>query len=176
MQAVSIISAAIVPSFIVLIVIYGLIKKVDVYNAFVEGAKEGLNTAVKILPYVAAMMLAVGIFSASGGFDMITGIFEKPAKALGIPAEVLPLFLVRPFSGSAAMAVLADIFKNSGPDSFAGLLASTMMGSSETIFYTSALYFGAARIKKTRYAIPLALCSEIIGLISSVLVCTWAFS
>lgn len=175
MSVISTISAAIVPVFLVMIVAYGLIKKTDVYSAFVEGAKEGLGVAVKIFPYMAAMMMAVGIFSSAGGFALLTRGVEGPIKAAGIPPEVLPLFLVRPFSGSAAMAVLADIFKKSGPDSLAGLLGSTMLGSSETIFYTTALYFGSAHIKKTRYAIPLALASEIIGFIASVTVCLWAF-
>jgi spore maturation protein B len=176
MGIVNTIASAIVPALIALVVIYGFIKRVDVYDAFVEGAKEGLHTAARILPYMAAMMLAVGMVSQSGGFDLLKKLIDKPMAALGVPSDVLPIFITRPFSGSAAMAVLADLFARVGPDSFTGRLASTMMGSSETIFYTTALYFGSVRIKKTRWAIPVALCSEVVGFISSVCICTWMFN
>ncbi len=175
MEVVNTIASAIVPTFIVLVVIYGLVKRVDVYDAFVEGAKEGLHVAARILPYMAAMFLAIGMISQSGGFDLLTKAIDKPAEAIGVPTEVLPIFLVRPFSGSAAMAVLADLFARVGPDSFTGRLGSTMMGSSETIFYTTALYFGSVKIKKTRWAIPVALCSEVVGFISSITICTIMF-
>lgn len=175
MQAVTYISAAFVPVFIAAVVIYGLIKKVAVYDKFIEGAKQGLETVVRILPYVVGFVFAINIFSASGCFDYISRALAPVLAPVGIPPEILPLALMRPFSGSAAIAALTNILQRYGPDTFIGRTASTLMGSTETLFYTTALYFGSVGIKKTRYTIPAALISELSGLISSVIFCKLLF-
>ena len=175
MQAVTTISAIFVPVFIAGIVIFGIAKKVPVYESFIKGAKQGLTTVIRILPYVVGFVFAINIFSASGCFDYIASALSPVLKPIGIPPEILPLALMRPFSGSASIAVLSTILAKYGPDSFIGRTASTLMGSSETLFYTTALYFGSVGIKKTRYTIPAALISELSGLIASVTICSLVF-
>lgn len=175
MQVASYISAIVVPIFIAGIVIYGLIKKVAVYESFIEGAKQGLQTVIRILPYVVGFVFAIRIFSASGCFDFIAVVLSPVLKPIGIPAEILPLALMRPFSGSASIGILTGILNRYGPDSFVGRTASTLMGSSETLFYTTALYFGSIGIKKTRYTIAASLVAEAFGLVASVLLCRLVF-
>jgi spore maturation protein B len=175
MQAVTYISAAFVPIFIAGVVIFGIIKKVAVYDKFIEGAKQGLETVIRILPYVVGFVFAINIFSASGCFDYISSALSPALSVAGIPPEILPLALMRPFSGSATIAALTSILGRYGPDTLIGRTASTMMGSSETLFYTSALYYGSVGIKKTRYTIPAALISEVSGLIASVIICRLLF-
>jgi spore maturation protein B len=170
------VSALFVPLFIAGIVVYGLAKKVPVYEAFIRGAKQGFSTVVRILPFVIGFVFAIRIFDASGCFDYIAAALSPLLKPAGIPPEVLPLALVRPFSGSASIAMLTTILGRYGPDSFIGRAASTLMGSSETLFYTSALYYGSVGVKKTRYTIPAALISEAFGLIGSVFFCKLFFS
>lgn len=175
MNVVEYISALFVPLFIAGIVIYGVVKRVPVYDAFVKGAKQGLFTVVRILPFVVGFVFAIRIFSASGCFDYIASALSPVLEPAGIPPEILPLALMRPFSGSASIAALTAIFGRFGPDSFIGRAASTMMGSSETLFYTTALYYGSVGIKKTRYTIPAALISEVFGLVGSVFFCRLFF-
>ncbi|MGI5849842.1 MAG: spore maturation protein [Christensenellales bacterium] len=171
MQVINYASAVFVPLFIVGIVIYGMAKKVSVYESFIKGAKQGLTTVIRILPYVVGFVFAINIFTASGCFDYIASALSPVLAPIGIPPEILPLALIRPFSGSASIGVLTSLLQKYGPDSFIGRTASTLMGSSETLFYTTALYFGSVGIKKTRYTIPAALISELSGLIASVTFC-----
>jgi spore maturation protein B len=175
MQVVGYISAAFVPAFIAFVVVFGTAKKVNVYESFIAGAKQGLTTAFRILPYVVGFIFAIQMFTASGCFDYIAGALSPLLKPVGIPPEVLPLALMQPFSGSASLAMLTSIFNRYGPDSFIGRAASTMMGSSETIFYTVSLYYGSVGVKKTRYTIPAAIISAVAGLIASILVCRLFF-
>jgi|AGTN01.2.fsa_nt_gi Uncharacterized membrane protein len=175
MQVITYISAAFVPAFIALIVVYGAVKKVNVYESFVRGAKQGFSTVVRILPYVVGFVFAIQIFSASGCFDYIAAALSPVLEPVGIPPEVLPLALMQPFSGSASIAMLTTLLNRYGPDSFIGRASSTMMGSSETIFYTVSLYYGSVGVKKTRYTIPAAIISAIAGVIASVLVCRLFF-
>lgn len=175
MQIVTLISSLFVPLFIAGIVVFGLAKKVAVYEVFVKGAKQGLTTVIKILPYVIGFIFAIRIFTASGCFDFLASLLWPFLKPVGIPPEILPLALLRPFSGSASIGALTTILNRYGPDSFIGRCASTLMGSSETLFYTTALYFGSVGIKKTRYTIPAALISEISGLLASVFICRLIF-
>lgn len=175
MQAVSYVTAVIVPLFIAGIVIFGLAKKVAVYDAFIDGAKQGLETVVRILPYVVGFVFAINIFTASGCFDYIAAALSPVLEPAGIPPEILPLALMRPFSGSASIGILATILQRYGPDSFVGRCASTLMGSSETLFYTTALYYGSVGVKKTRYTIPAALIAEAFGLVASVFFCNLLF-
>lgn len=158
-----------VPLAIAGIVGFGLLRGVKVFDLFVEGAKEGLTTAVNILPALVALVVAVGMFKASGGLDLLSFALEPIGKLLGLSREVIPLSLIRPISGSGAMAIFNDILRSHGPDSLAGRIASVMMGSTETTFYTIAVYYGAAGIKNTRHTIPAALSADISGFFLSAL-------
>lgn len=160
-------------AFILFVVAAGLIKKVDVYTAFIKGARQGLTTAIKVLPYILAMMMAIALFRAGGVLSLVEKAVRPLLQAVGAPEEVGPLFLIQPFSGSAALSMLSDIYARVGPDSFAGQVASVMMGSAETIFYTVAIYFAAVGVQRTRYTIPVALTASVVALIASVWVCRW---
>ncbi len=149
-------SSYIIPCLIAFILIYGLIKKVDVFDEFVTGAKEGLSTSIKILPSLVILMTCVGMFKVSGGLDVITHALSPLTSLLHIPNEVVPLTLLRPISGSGALCLYKDILETNGADSLVSKIASVLMGSSETTFYTIAVYFGATQISKTRHT---ALCS-----------------
>lgn len=161
----------IIPLSILLILAYGHIKGVKVYDAFIEGARDGLMMTFKILPYIAAMLLAVGMLRRSGGLDFLLYVFRPLTNAAGIPDEVVPLIIMKPLSGSGALGILADILKRTGADSFAGVLASIIMSSTETIFYTITVYFGSIGIKNIRYTLAAALIAEAAGLIAAVFLC-----
>ena len=169
------ISAASIPIFLLIILTTGFIKKVKVYDCFVEGAKDGVTTALRVFPYLLTMLVAIGIFRASGALDYLLKILGPAFSLLGVPKEVLPLALLRPLSGSGGLAILTDILKNYHPDSFIGRVASTMMGSAETIFYTLAIYFGSVHIKDSRHTLPAALIADFSALIASVIICSWVF-
>ena len=141
----------------------GLLRRVPVYDAFLEGAKEGIETARCILPSLAAMLCAIRGLSACGLLERVCFWLEPAAAFAGIPKETLPLMLFKPLSGSASLAMLREIFSEFGPDSRAGLVASVMMGSSETVFYTCGVYLGAAGVKKTRHIVPCALAAWLAG-------------
>jgi spore maturation protein B len=168
-------SLYILPIFILFIIIYALIKKVDIYDAFIKGAKEGVGLAFKIFPYIVAMMFAVGIFSSSGALLILQNLMNPILSLASIPVGVIPLFIMRPFSGSASFGILAGIFKAYGVDSFTGRVASTMMGSTETLFYTVSLYFGSVGIKNPGYTIPVVLIADVVGLITASIVCSLFF-
>ncbi|MFZ5975015.1 MAG: spore maturation protein [Bacillota bacterium] len=160
-------------AFILVVVVVGLIRKVDVYTAFVKGARQGLGTAIKVLPYIIAMLMAIALFRAGGVLELVEKAVRPLLRLVGAPEEVGPLFLLRPFSGSAALSMLTDIYAHAGPDSFTGQVASVLMGSTETIFYTVALYFAAVGVERTRHTIPVALMASVVSLIASVWVCRW---
>lgn len=168
-------SAFAIPSLVAMVFMYGHKKGVKVYEVFVEGAGEGLKTSLRILPYLIAILMAIGIFRSSGAMDILLIILRVPAGLFGIPAEVMPLVLIRPFSGNGALGVLGEIFSIYGPDSFAGRVASTVMGSTETIFYTVAVYFGAIGIRDIRHVLPAAFVADLAGVIASVVVCKLIF-
>lgn len=163
------ISAVIVPLLVCGIFIYALIKRVDILGAFTEGARENLRTAVELLPTLAFLMLGVGMFRASGALEMLTALISPLTDLIGIPKDCLPLALLRPVSGSGALSVLEDILSRSGPDSFSGRVASVLMGSTETTFYTVAVYFGATKIKKSRHTLASALTGDLTALLLSAL-------
>lgn len=173
--AIKTISAFAVPLVVALILVHGYIKGVKVYEVFVEGAAEGIKTSLRILPYLIAILMAIGVFRSSGAMDILLALLKVPARLLGIPAEVTPLVLIRPLSGSGALGVLSEILNTYGPDSFAGRVAATMMGSTETIFYTITVYFGAVGIKDTRHVLPAALVADLAGVIASVVICSIIF-
>ena len=158
-----------VPAMILGILVYGLVQKVPVYEVFMEGAKDGLSTMLKIFPALLGLIVSVGMLRASGVFEALT-VLAKPITSLfGFPSELLPLMLMRPISGSGALAVITDIFENFSPDSFVGACASVMMGSTETTFYTIAVYYGAARITKIRHTVKAALIADLTGMLGAVI-------
>ena len=154
-----------VPGLMILIAVIGLAKKQDVYSALLEGGLEGLKLLLSIAPALVMLLPAVHMLRASGAIELLTRFLSPVCKFMGIPPETMPLVLLRPFSGSAALAVGADLMSTYGPDSLIGRTAAVMLGSTETTFYTISVYFGAAGIRKTRYAIPAALIADMSGFV-----------
>ena len=146
-----------IPMLIAFVLIYALIKRVDAYSGFVEGAKGALPLMAGLLPYIVAMFVAVELFRNSGLSDMLCKLISPIYKMVGMPAEVCELTLIRPFSSNAGYVILKDIFSQYGVDSYVGKCASVIMGSSDTIFYVSSIYFASTNVKKTGLAIPIAL-------------------
>lgn len=160
-------SAYILPVGIALLFAYAASKGSNVYDAFVRGASQSLPTLKKVLPCMAAMLIAINVFRTSGALDFLTKLASPVFEAVFIPKELAPLILLRPFSGSAALALLADTFSRYGVDSFIGLCASLLVGSTETIFYTVALYFGSVGISKPSYSVAVALISGAVSIAAS---------
>lgn len=157
------------PALAAFVLIYGLIRRVDVYDAFVQGAADGLPVLLRLLPYLAAMLIAVRTLRDGDVFDLLMRALEPLCARLGVHAELIPLILIRPFSGSAAMAIVTELYETHGVDSEIGYTASVLMGSSETIFYELALYFGAVGVKKTRFTVPVALAAGAVGVLVALL-------
>jgi len=175
-QLLGFISIMIIPLMITVILLHGVIKGIDIYDAFVEGAAEGFKTALRIMPYLIAIFFAIGIFKSSGALEFFIKLVAPITGTLGIPKEVLPLVIMRPVSGSGALGIVKDLIHTYGPDSFTGRVASTMMGSAETIFYTMAVYFGAVAVKNTRHTLWAALISHIAAILASVAICKIIFN
>ena len=169
------ISLYVVPVLFLLILIVGLLKDVKIYDTFVEGAREGITTIVKILPPLVGLMTAAGVFRASGALDTVIFVLTPVASFLGIPAEAMPLALMRPVSGSASLALVADVLKAYGPESYVGRVVSTMMGSTETIFYTLTVYYGSVGIKNIRYTLAAALFADGASVLASAWICAIVF-
>jgi spore maturation protein B len=163
-------------AFIVGIPFYAALKKINVFDAFIIGAKQGFDTSVSIIPYLIAMMVAIGMLRASGFFELMDHLLAPFMAMIGMPPEVLPLALIRPFSGSASTGVMAELIHQYGGDSMIAKTAATMMGSTETTFYVIAVYFGSVGIRRTRHAIPAGLLADLAGVIASVLICRYLFS
>ena len=164
-----------IPVLLVTIPLVGLIRKVKVYDVFVDGAKEGFGVAVNIIPFLVGLLVAIGMFRASGALDMLTAGLSPIMSAIGFPAELFPLAILRTLTGSGSLAFTTDLIKTYGPDSLMGRMAATMYGSSETTFYVLAVYFGAVSIKRTRHAVPAALIGDVVAAIATVAVCAWMF-
>ena len=171
----STISKFIIPIFVLSVIFYGLKKRVLIYDTFLEGAKEGLVTAFHIFPSVVAMVFAINIFLNSGILDTIFQFFTPILDLLHIPLTILPMAFVRPISGTASLAIMNDIFVNLGPDSFAGRLASTIQGCTDTTIYVLALYFGSIKISKTRHALSTGLFADFVGIVASFLIVSLFF-
>ena len=163
----SYISAFSIPVFIFFTIMYGYFKRVNVYDCFICGAKDGIYAIVNIIPSIVALMIAISMFRASGAIQIISSFLSPLLSKIGFPTEVLPLAILRPVSGSASLAIVTDIFKTYGPDSYIGKVASVMMGSTETTFYTIAVYFGAIKIKNTRHTLKAALSADFTGIVLS---------
>lgn len=173
--AIDILSYFVIPLMLVGFPLYGLLKGVPVYEVFVEGAKEGFQVAVTIIPYLVAILFAIAMFRASGAMEfMIEGL--RPALAfIGIPPEVLPMAIVRPLTGSGSAGIVAEMIQQYGEDALVVKMAATMFGSTETTFYVIAVYFGAVNVTKTRHAIPAGLLADLAGLLASVYIVSWLF-
>lgn len=165
-----------IPMIIFVIVGYAFfVKKVKVYEVFCEGAKEGFTTAIRIIPFLVAMLVAIGIFRRSGCIDIMMKVLDPIFSMIGMPGEVLPMAIMRPLSGGGATGVMNDLMMTYGPDSLIGRIASTMMGSTETTFYVLAVYFGAVSIRKTRHAVAAGLLADVAGLLTAVWICNLMF-
>lgn len=166
-------SNAIIPLLIFSIVAAGLSKKQNIYDDFIKGAADGLKTVVGIMPTLIGLMVAVGVLRASGFLDFLSDMLKAPMALLHFPTELVPLTIVKMFSSSAATGLLLDLYKSHGPDSLLGSMASIMMSSTETIFYTMSVYFVAAHVKKSRYTLAGALIATLAGTIMSVILAAW---
>ena len=175
MSFVNFISSLAMPIIILWIVLYGLIEKTKVFDNFLEGAKEGLEIVLSIFPTLVGLFVAIGALRASGIIDMIINIIIPFLNIIQFPSEIMPLAMLRPISGSSSIAVATDIMKNYGVDSTLGMMASVIMGSTETTLYTIAVYTACVKIKKTRFVLAAALIADVVGILVSVIVCQILF-
>lgn len=159
-----------IPVIFLVIILYGFFKKVKLYEVFTEGAKEGFNTAIKVIPFLAGMLVAIGIFRASGAMGYLSIMLAPLTNLIGMPPEVLPMALMRPLSGGGANGIMNSLFKKYGADSLIGTMASIMAGSTDTTFYILAVYFGSISIYKTRHALPAGLTADIVGLLAATII------
>jgi spore maturation protein SpmA len=168
------ISPWIIPSLMLGFLAFGVARRVRVYEVFVEGAKEGFQVAIRIIPFLVAILVAVGMFRASGAMEAMVNILGAWTQKFGLPAEALPMALLRPLSGSGAYGVMASIINDPsiGPDSYTGYLVSTLQGSTETTFYVLAVYFGAVQVRRIRHALPAALTADLAGIMGAVVICS----
>lgn len=171
MSIISLFSNMIIPLIFLSIIVYGYLNKVDVYDTFVEGAKEGINVVIGILPTLIGLLVSVGVLRASGTIDIISGFLKPFADMINFPVEAIPISIIKPFSSSAATGLFIDILKNYGADSFIARYAAVMLGSTETIFYTMSVYFMSVNIKNTRYTLKGALLSNIAGIFAALYIC-----
>lgn len=168
-------SIALVPLLLLAILALAAIRRVDAFAVFVVGAKGGFEVAVRIIPYLVALLVAIGMFRASGAMDAVARVLRPATDALGLPFDVLPVALMRPLSGSGTLALVTDVMKAHGADSFAGRLASTIYGSTETTFYVLAVYFGSVGIRRTRHAVAAGLVGDVTGILAALLFCRLLF-
>ncbi|MEA4825922.1 MAG: spore maturation protein [Clostridium sp.] len=167
---------SIIPILIGSIVVYGMVKKVKVYECFIEGAKDGLKVCFNIYPYLLAMLIAVGVFRESGALGYFINIVKPVVRFIGLPPEVVPLVMVKPLSGSGAQGIFMDILNRYGADTYIGLVASIIIGSTETIFYTLTVYFGAINIKKIRHTLWAAIMADLTAVIAAVTIAKIMFN
>jgi spore maturation protein B len=164
-----------IPVLLVAIPFAGMLRKVKIYDVFIEGAKEGFDVAVKIIPFLVGILVAIGMFRGSGAMDLLTAGIRPLVAPLGFPPELVPLAVLRSLTGSGSLAFTTDLVKTHGPDSIIGRTAATMYGSSETTFYVLAVYFGAVAVRRTRHAVPAALIADLVAAVAAVAVCAWMF-
>lgn len=165
-----------IPLIILIIPSYAFVfKKVKIYEVFTEGAKEGFTTSVRIIPYLVAMLVAIGIFRASGAMQIFVNLLQPITTMIGMPPELVPMAIMKPLSGGGATGILNDLLIQFGPDSLIGRMASTLQGSTETTFYVIAVYFGSVGVRKTRHAITAGLLADLSGLLATVWICNMMF-
>ncbi|MDI9613713.1 MAG: spore maturation protein [Acidobacteriota bacterium] len=175
-QIIGTLSAWAIPLFLVAIPLYGVARGVKVYESFVEGAKGGFQTAIRIIPYLVAILVAVGMLRAAGAIEMLSRGLDPLLARLHFPAEILPLALMRPLSGSGSLGIVTELIQVHGPDSLLGRLAATAYGSTETTFYVLAVYFGAVGIKKVRHAVFAGLVADVVSIVAAITFCRLAFA
>ncbi|HAK72742.1 MAG TPA: spore maturation protein [Sporomusaceae bacterium] len=176
MEVLGSISVWIVPLLILLIPIVGFLRRVKVYEAFVEGASEGFHTAIRIMPFLVAMMVAVNVFRISGAMDVFVNSLAPLLNYIGVPPELVPLAIMRPLSGTGALGLTTELLHTYGPDSITGKIASTVLGSTDTTFYILTVYFGAVGIRNPRYSVMVGLLGDLAGFLLSVYICHYVFS
>lgn len=172
---VGLVSRFAIPFMIIGIIIYGIIKKVKVYESFTEGAKDGFTTGIRIIPFFVAMLVAIGVFRESGAMEILVKILVPVTEKFNIPGELVPMILMRPLSGGGAQGIMTEIITTHGPESILARTASVMMGSTETTFYVLAVYFGSVSIKKQRHALSVGLIADLAGLIGAIFVTRMVF-
>jgi spore maturation protein B len=172
---ITVLSLWIIPCIIGFILIHGTIKRVPTYESFVEGGKEGIQIAFSIIPYLIGMLVAISVFRASGAMEFFIDLVRPLMESLGIPPEIVPLAVIRPISGTAALGMTSDLIATYGPDSFIGRLASTMQGSTDTTFYVLTVYFGAVGIRKMGDALKVGLLADVVGIIAAIVFVTIVF-
>ncbi|RIW33559.1 spore maturation protein [Bacillus salacetis] len=175
MQIISTISLWLIPMLIGVILLYGTFKKVPTYESFVDGGKEGIKIAISIIPFLIGMLVAITVFRASGALEFFVSLIEPMLNAMGIPADIVPLAIIRPISGTAALGMVSDLLATHGPDSFIGRLASVLQGSTDTTFYVLTVYFGAVGIKKMGDALKVGLLADLIGIAAAIVIVTLMF-
>ena len=163
------------PVLLVAIPLAGILRKVKVYDVFIEGAKEGFDVAVRIIPFLVGILVAIGMFRGSGAMDLLLAGMRPIVGPLGFPPELVPLAILRSLTGSGSLAFTTDLVKTHGADSLIARTAATMYGSSETTFYVLAVYFGAVGVRRTRHAVPAALVADLAAALAAVAVCAWLF-
>ena len=163
------------PVLLVLIPLIGIVRKVKVYDVFIDGAKEGFDVAVKIIPFLVGILVAIGMFRGSGAMDLLTAGLRPLLASTGFPPEIFPLAILRTLTGSGSLAFTTDLIKTHGADSLLGRMAATLYGSSETTFFVLAVYFGAVQVKRTRHAVPASLIGDVVAAIATVAICVWMF-
>lgn len=169
-------SVWVIPAVLLVIPVIGYFKKVKVYEAFVEGAAEGFHTAIRILPCLVAMLVAISIFRASGALDACVQFMAPVLHILGVPADLVPLAIMRPLSGSGSLGIATELLNTYGPDSLVGRIASTVLASTDTTFYVLTVYFGAVAVNNPRYALLVGLSGDIVSFLASVYICQYLFS
>jgi spore maturation protein B len=174
-QTIKFISVWAIPSFLVAIPVYGAFRRVKVYESFVQGAKEGFQVGVRIIPYLVAILVAVGMLRGAGAIDLLARWLDPVLRRIGMPAEILPLAIMRPLSGSGSMGIVTELIKTHGPDSFIARLAASAYASTETTFYVLAVYFGAVGVKRARHAVASGLIADIVSLFTALIVCRLVF-
>jgi len=169
------ISGWIMPLFLLIVFGHAYLKRINVFETFVEGAEEAFHLVLRLMPYVVGIYVAVGIFRSSGALDLLASAFQPLLSRAGIPQEILPLFVIRPLSGPAALGLTADLIHRHGPDSFTGRLAATVDASTDTTLYILAVYFASVGIKRARYSLPVGLLADLMGFMASVYICHRVF-
>ncbi|MCG7406406.1 spore maturation protein [Paenibacillus sp. ACRRX] len=173
---ISTISTWAIPAIIVFIPLYAYFRRVPVYESFVEGAKDGFQTSINIIPTLVGMMVAISVFRASGAMDWIVGLMRPLLDMFGVPGEVMPLAFLRPITGAGSLAFTTDLIKTFGADSLIGRIASTIQGSTDTTLYVLTVYFGAVGIRKGRYALKVGLFSDMVGFVAAIVICMIIFT
>ncbi|MBW8865664.1 MAG: spore maturation protein [Verrucomicrobia bacterium] len=175
MRSVKAVSDLSIPFLLSLFPLYAILRRVKVYEEFVDGAKEGFDVAIRIIPYLVAMLVAIGMFRAAGGIDMLSRVLSPALSAIGFPTDLLPMVLVRPLSGSGSLGFFTELVQQHGPDSLIARTAGTIYGSTETTFYVLAVYFGSVGVKRTRHAVLAGLSADFTSVVVAVILCRIIF-